>query len=143
MNYMSDFLCLFFFCLVVSDVSKEDWSYELCRESSEIVEEKIYKEYRIRISETQEMNCGLLDIEKNGKVIFHDEYSGGHFFLGSDWQKKIKPIGHLIGGDHTTLLVSLWTGGAHCCFSLHIFKLDGAFKRIGVVGDGNYYPILE
>lgn len=85
----------------------------------------------------------MIDIEKEGRHYYHDEEVGGHFFFGTDFEGDNKPFIRFPGEDDVKFVMSKWTGGAHCCFSLHIFSLGREFKEIASVDGGNYQPYFE
>lgn len=127
----------------ISGVSVEDHTAEICRENRVVDKELTHEGYTIKLSRASDHDCHLIDIEKDGKLLFHDEEVGGHFFFGTDVEEDNKPFIHFPGEDDTKFVMSKWTGGAHCCFSLRIFSLGSEFKEIANVDGGNYQPYFE
>jgi hypothetical protein len=46
----------------------------------------------------------------------------------------------LTGNGHPDMIVTSWSGGAHCCFAHYIFELEPEFQLITKIEDGNGYP---
>ena len=118
-------------------------SSNICKDNPTVVHEKFYNGYHIMISSAGNQACHLLDIEKQGRRLLHDQEIGGHFYFGSNWQNRVKPFSHVTGKEEDSLLISKWTGGAHCCFSLEIFNVSRQFKKIATINGGNFYPVLK
>lgn len=121
----------------------ESSEHDICLDSREAQEKKKVADYQIALFRNGDGTCGSIDIEKNGKLVYRDEEIGGHFSLGSDWQPGVKPLMRLTRKNHPDLVVSKWTGGAQCCFSLHIFHLDDQFAKIAEIEGDNSYPIIK
>jgi hypothetical protein len=135
-------LSLDYYAYGESELSRKAPS-DQCRKDPKVLLQRTYAGYQVKITQFADWTCSSIDIERKEKLLYHDEEIGGHYFLGSEWQKGIRPLEHLTGKRDLNLIVSKWTGGAHCCFSLHIFKLNGAFAEAGHIEGGNYYPIIK
>jgi hypothetical protein len=88
---------------------------------------------------------GILTISKNKEKIFEETEIGGYYYFGStfDYDKKDVYSGtNITGNKIPNLLISKWTGGAHCCNSLFIFELGKAFRLIDVIESGSYQTSL-
>jgi hypothetical protein len=46
---------------------------------------------------------------------------------------SIKPGTDINGNGIPDLIVTEWTGGAHCCYTAHVFELGEAFRKIGEI----------
>ena len=110
--------------------------------------EKHIKDYTVRIySERQVFGSGRLEIFQKGKRVFRIK-EGGTFDIvetEADKKKHIKPvslIGKDINGDGIPdLVICEYSGGAHCCFTYHIFQMGEHFKEIAFfdMGDSQLY----
>ncbi len=118
-------------------------NHEACESNFETLDEHSQGAHDIKIYQANDWGCVLIDIFKNGTLVYHKEGIGTHFYMGIDWQEEIKPLIHLTHKSIPNLIVSEWTGGAHCCFLLHIFELGEEFRKIATIDGGNYYPQLE
>jgi hypothetical protein len=94
-------------------------------------DEATYGAYVLRIYHFH--SCGswaCLRIFKHGRLVYSSESSG--FTFGGNFEGSPKiPIGTDVLGDcKPDALVVEWTGGAHCCFMIHVFELGEKFKHI-------------
>ena len=117
--------------------------HPLCQENPVTVAEKSHADYQIRISSAGEQSCQTLEILKGGKLLYHDEKIGGHFYFGDDIIEEHESLFDLAGNGNVNLVFSKWTGGAHCCYSLYIFELGQDLKSIAHIDGGNFLPYLE
>lgn len=118
-------------------------SHPLCHESPITLAEKTYGDFRIRISSAGDQSCQTLDILKGTTLIYHDEVIGGYFYFGDDFGNERMVWLDLAGNGSTNLVLSKWTGGMHCCYSLHILELGQNFRTVAQVDGGNFPPHLE
>jgi len=96
-------------------------------------------DYLVRISYLDDHTCQRLEILKGDKVVYSEEGIDNHYDLGNEWNDhRGRYLMHLTGHG-TQLVISRWTGGAHCCNSLLIFDVKGEFRKIGDIYGGNYY----
>lgn len=116
---------------------------DACRGASSVEASAKYNDYEITISRTDDGLCALLDIERGGEPLFHAEEIGTHFDFGSEWQASVPAFDKITGKGIPTLLISEWTGGAHCCFLLHVFEVGDDFQKVATIDGGNYYPLLH
>lgn len=130
-----------------ASIIEQDESYPECRVNPIEVSSFQYKDYDIRISRAGESTCGVLNIFKNRELVYHREDIGNYFYLGDQFGDPshfvTSPMFNLTSSINQELLISEWTGGAHCCFLFHIFRLDDHFKKLTSVEGGNFYPELE
>lgn len=95
-----------------------------------LVFESAYQEYVVRVYRDDE---GSFEITRKGWRVYAQV---GHKFcvVGSDPGDQTGdsvPIGAAITGDGTPwLAVSEWSGGAHCCFTLHLFQIGERFRHV-------------
>lgn len=78
--------------------------------------------------ETGEPSC--LEIRKDGVPVFSRE--GFHFRVDSlsDTDTPGIAAADITGDGQANLIVSEYTGGAHCCLLLHIFELEPTFRQV-------------
>jgi hypothetical protein len=94
-----------------------------------------------------------LQVIREGKVIFQrTNDTGGWFKIGQaanqDWGwPAIANGADITGRGHPDLIVSHFTGGAHCCTSHYVFELEPAFKLLATLdaedSDGAYFSDLD
>ena len=97
-------------------------------------DEQTFGDYTVR---TYELNESSFEILKKGVRVYAD--SGHRFEIGSIYETD-KPQGQagtngtdITGDGHPNLVVSEWTGGAHCCFLFHVFQLGPHFRHIQTI----------
>lgn len=92
---------------------------------------KSFGDYTVEIYREEPAGDSVLRIVKNGKEIFSRD---GHVFrLGlietDDANNKLVGVGSDITGDSVPdLVISEWSGGAHCCFTYYVFSIGSDFK---------------
>jgi hypothetical protein len=87
-----------------------------------------------------------LQVSRDGKVIFRRTLgNAGYFALGQSANKewKVPAIANgtdITGRGHPDMIVSFYTGGAHCCTFHYIFELDPEFKLLATLDaeDGDF-----
>lgn len=82
---------------------------------------------------------GCVQIIKSGAVVY--SLASADFKIGNNfWNGTPVPIGTDVTEEgKPNAIVTDWSGGAHCCFTLHIFELGKKFREIGKIeaGDGD------
>ncbi len=119
-----------------------DLPNNICHNNSVIIKEISYKTYYVKISRDEEHLCRSIEIERDGQLAYRDEEIGTYYFPGADFEEIGNPFVYLTNQDEPYLVFSKWTGGMHCCYSLHIFKIADDFKKIAEIDGGNFYPVL-
>lgn len=80
-------------------------------------------------------------IYHNGKVVYR--LSGDQqYYLGQpgDSSYKIPPVPNgvdLTGEGRPDMIVTSWSGGAHCCFTHYIFELEPKLRLLAKIYDGD------
>jgi hypothetical protein len=81
-----------------------------------------------------------LQVLKDGKVIFRrTNDNGGEFTLGQPADKERGVTEAIANGTDITgrgrpdMIVSLYTGGAHCCVMHYVFELEPDFKLLATL----------
>ncbi len=95
--------------------------------------EQSYGDYVVRIYRNSEASFEVL--RKGVRVYGAHGYS---FYFGSinekDKTSSLISIGSDITGDgEPNLVVSEWTGGAHCCYLFHVFEIGRRFRYIQTI----------
>lgn len=99
--------------------------------------EQSFGDYVVR---TYRMGEGSFEILRKG-VRVHAAH-GHSFQIGSIYEEdktgSLVSIGSDITGDgKPNLVVSEWTGGAHCCFLFHVFEIGDQFRYIQTINAGH------
>ena len=121
-------------CIVPTTADSSDARPEL--ETSASVGDYTFRIYDIR--------CGMIGwrisllnrlvIEQAGRIV--DEFEEQHIFIGPRampfWDRAPPiPLGKDITGDgEPNMLVATYSGGAHCCYSYHIYSVGEAFRKV-------------
>ena len=100
-----------------------------------------FRNYEVRIYQPR-LGDGSLEVRRGGRRIYARVSEGGKFLIGelfeSDTPKERIATGKDITGRGVpNLVVSEWTGGAHCCFSAHVFELGKHFRKIASLDAGH------
>ena len=125
---------------------------ETKKASQKLVSEQSFKQYEVRIYQDTErvLGEGSLEILKNGQRVYTKE--GGKFQVGSIYEEEktesLIPMGKDITGDKIPdLVISEFTGGAHCCSIFYIFSIGDKFKLIADIdaedGDQSDFENLD
>lgn len=83
-----------------------------------------------------------LQIFHDDKVVFREAESAEHYYLGQPAQPKwkipsIKNGTDLTGRGNPDVVVSQWSGGAHCCSKHYVFELEPELRLIASIDDQN------
>lgn len=107
----------------------------------DLKDEQHFRGYSVRIYRN-EIGFGAAEILKNGSRVWSDAkglvYRVGHVY------ERVMPgatdlrIGTDMTGDGgSDLVVSCWSGGAHCCFDFFVFRLEPEFKLLATLEGGH------
>jgi hypothetical protein len=107
--------------------------------------ELIFKSYK-----NDKTGDACLQVFRNGKVIFRRTLgNGGSYVLGQEKDENgpyIPDGTDVTGSGHPNMLVSLYTGGAHCCLLYYVFELEPELKLIATLdardGDGSRFQLI-
>lgn len=95
--------------------------------------------YVFRSYESGDGAC--LEVLRAGKVIFRRAGDGVmRYTLGqpADHDNPAVPNGaDVTGRGRSDMIVSSWTGGAHCCFTHLVFELEPAFQLLATLEDAH------
>jgi len=108
----------------------------------DLQDKQSFGDYEVRIYRNKDSDEGLLKITRKGKVIFSKEgtsYKVGIIYEDMPEDKLVKMGNDITGDGQPNLVVSHWSGGAHCCFSYYVFNIGKDFKLLDVIdgGDGD------
>lgn len=92
-----------------------------------------------------------LQVIRNGKVIFRRTLGNdGSYTLGQQGDQFGPAIANgsdVTGRGNSNMLVSFYTGGAHCCLLYYVFELEPDFKLIATLdagsGDGSRFQLID
>lgn len=101
-------------------------------------EKKKFGSYSIVLSQSFEEGLGKVIITQGRDKVFEsaeigDHYYFGNHFDGNDDEKDLYSGRDITGKGISNLVISNWTGGAHCCHFLHIFELGKKLKKLVTV----------
>src|SRR5690348_3845902 len=71
----------------------------LCQDHPLTIDRKSFRSYEVSISSAGDQDCHMIDIKKNGKLVYHDEEIGGHFYFGTRFEKGDSPWVRLTGRE--------------------------------------------
>jgi hypothetical protein len=98
--------------------------------------------YSVTISRSDDQMEGIIVISKDGKVVFEEKEIGTHYYFGNFTHKDTEEDSYsgldINGNNIPDLVISKWTGGAHCCNFLYVFELGETFRQIVAIDGGSY-----
>jgi hypothetical protein len=113
-----------------------------------------FRDYRILVTRDDKapwQSREILEISRAGEVLHrqrgYDFHLGG-FDPDDAKQKELLAVGkNITGNGLPNLVVSEYTGGAHCCFLAHVFELGKEFRKVGTLdardGDLSHFEDLD
>lgn len=125
----------------VSAIAQGDWD-SLCAHVHETgsvtVRGFAFKTY----DATNPGDSACLGIFRDGKIMFLMAEDQKQYNLGQpgDARFKIPPVPNgvdLTGEGRPDMIVSSWSGGAHCCFNHFIFELEPKLRVLATIKDGD------
>lgn len=145
-----------FFILGASGVSAEQWPVknpaQVC--SPIYLKESVSVEgFQFRSYRNEESGEACLQIIQAGKALFQrTNDNDGYFDLGqkASGDGTVRAIANgtdITGRGHPDMIVSQWTGGAHCCRLDYVFELSPKFKLLATLdardSDGAHFADLD
>ena len=99
----------------------------------------IFKTYQEH-DESTESAC--LEVARAGQVVFRKVEDEGSFSLGQIADPEfgvpgIQPGTDVTGRGHPEMIVSYYSGGAHCCTSILLFELEPQLKLLSTLDVGD------
>ncbi|MCB0349859.1 MAG: hypothetical protein KDD38_01670 [Bdellovibrionales bacterium] len=117
---------------------------DICpRDDVVLVEESRNGLFKVTISRTEDFTCHFVVVSFDGKTMFQDSIMGGYFYLGANYEANGEPFATLTGPGHQNVVISSWSGGAHCCFTLRIFDVTDGFRQAAYIDSGNFMAVFE
>lgn len=84
---------------------------------------------------------GCMRVYRHGKLVFQlAEDEQYHLGQPADPANEIPPVSNgtdLTGTGRPDMIVTSWSGGAHCCFSHYVFELEPEFRLLATIKDGD------
>ena len=85
-------------------------------------------------------DSGCLQVFRNGNLVFRRSSDAMQYTLGQSGSReyripKIENGADVTGRGRPEMIVSYWTGGAHCCFVHYVFELEPEFKLVATLND--------
>lgn len=129
--------------LIAEPSSIGDRTAQICGESPVVEKTKQVGNFKAKIGRSRDSLCHFVEIKEHDHLLYRDREIGSYFYFGANVEKNEGPFQRLQRGGHLNLILSKWTGGAHCCFSLQIFDLENGPKKIADVEGGSSAPVLK
>lgn len=104
----------------------------------ELREKKQFRDYLIKVYLTEEGE-GRVVITRKGKTVFElKEENGARYKIGvisgDNKHNAAIPVGRDITGRGVpNLVLSAWSGGAHCCYTYHILELGETVRQVAAL----------
>lgn len=101
-------------------------------------EKRRFGPYKVSLSQEFESGRGKVIIKKGNDKVFEESEVGNHYSFGNSFDPVLDGpdlySGHdITGNGFSNLVISNWTGGAHCCHFLHVFELGRKLKKLVTV----------
>lgn len=102
-----------------------------CSDGADKIDEARFHSYLIRTY------AGCLEIFKQGKLVYSLENQD--FKIGGNFSSSNSlPLGTDVTGlGQPDAIVTEFSGGMHCCFTLHVFELGDQFREAGRIESGH------
>ncbi len=119
--------------------------YELRPVHAEVMNQTIksFGEYRVVLGKSTNMMEGIFIVYRGNIKIHEEREFGSYYWFGNHFDESLN--GHdphsgkdLTGKKNPNLVISHWTGGAHCCNYLSIYELGSTFRKLATVDGGSY-----
>jgi hypothetical protein len=96
-------------------------------------------------------NGACVRVYRNGKLVHQFADDAEEYFLGQPGDSQLKipfvPDGtDVTGRGHPDMIVSSWSGGAHCCFKHYVFELEPKLRLLATIDEGDangHFEYLE
>lgn len=86
----------------------------------------------------------MLEVQKDGRVVYWHHGQSGSYSVGVGCgvrDKAFMPVGRdITGSGKPEVVISNWTGGAHCCLSYDVLELGNHVKKVGHIDAGDGAP---
>lgn len=158
MNYslLRKTACIFFVFLVFSAVPYKNGADSMDNNSKGLAlkTSKSFQDYIVRIylneEEGDDYGKGYFEILRKGVVVYRQtgtEFKIGHLYEDMPENELIRMGKNITGNGVPDLVVSEYTGGAHCCLSFDIFELGPELRHLDRIeaehGDMSHFEKLD
>ncbi len=116
-------------------------------------DERMFENYTVRIYSIPKAHQkpAFVEIWQDGRVLFQHRgfrFRIGYAFEDEELDNSLIAMGRNITGNGIpNLVLSEWSGGAHCCMLFHIFELGKTFRKIATLdaahGDLAHFADLD
>jgi len=104
-------------------------------------DEQSFQDYVVKTYSDLDTGIGRFELYRKGKLIYQQK--NHHFYIGlidrenKEANERVAMGWDLTGKGIPNLLISEWSGGAHCCHSFHLFEIDKKFRKIAEIKAGD------
>ncbi len=114
---------------------------------TEILQRRVFGSYEARVERDEDSSAQKIIVTKNGKVVYQDGEIGWYFWIGNHFDDSLKGRDPHSGKDLTgngtpDIVLTSWSGGAHCCNSLTVLELTKTGARRVITVDGGSYGLI-
>lgn len=107
-----------------------------------MVQKRTFGNYLVITKKDQNMDRGVLEIYRGKKLIYSEKEYGHYFYFGNHFDEKLSQVDPYSGNDINLngikdLVISHWTGGAHCCHYVYVFEMGKDLKKIADISAGS------
>lgn len=104
--------------------------------------------YSVKIYRSDKTGEGSLEILKGDKQVYHEDnwkFSLGLIYDDIPEASLVQPGKDITGDKIPDLVVSHWSGGAHCCFDFYVFSLGDQFAQLAKIenNDGDLGKFVD
>lgn len=102
-------------------------------------EKRRHGTYRTSLVQDFQTGLGKIVIQKGNIKVFEEAEVDNHYYFGNHFTPNSNELADIFSGRDITgngianLVISNWTGGAHCCHFLNVFELGKKFKKLVTV----------
>jgi len=120
------------------------FSQPVCKGKKILISEKSYNKHTARIARSENHTCQFIDLYYEGKIIFHEEGIGAHFYFGPQLEDDANPFFYITKSDYPEFIFANWNGGVHCCYTMKILRLKSEKVETLLATDpSNFVPEIE
>jgi hypothetical protein len=109
---------------------------------AEEIQIKNFGHYKVIVDRPNDQDEGRVKIYQKGKKVFEEREFGSYYYIGNKFDDSLKGRDphsgkDLNGNSIPDLIITQWTGGAHCCNYLTIFELGKKLQKLVSVSGGS------
>jgi hypothetical protein len=113
----------------------------------EVLQRRVFGRYEARVERDEESGGQRILVTMDGKVVHREDELGSHFWIGNHFDESLKGRDPYSGKDLTgngipDIVLTSWSGGAHCCNSLTILEMTESGARKVITVDGGSYGFI-